>query len=74
MINVLVIDHAAGSLLGIRTALQETRIPGFAITFISSYREIIDAFRANHFDVCLITNSPSGLRGLAAGSARRSRD
>lgn len=63
MINVLVIDHAAGSVLGIRTALRETQIPGFEITFLSSYREIIDAFRANHFDVCLIDSaSGNGLR------------
>lgn len=63
MIKVLVIDHAAGSRRGIRTVMQEKCIPGFTVKFVSCYRDIIEAFRANACDVCLIDSaSGNGLR------------
>ena len=63
MIKVLVIDHAAGSHRGIRTVLQEDRVPGFQVKFVSCYRDIIEAFRANAHDVCLIDSaSGNGVR------------
>lgn len=68
MIKVLVIDHTAGSLRGIRTALENDCLPGFTIDFISCYRDIIEAFRANAYDVCLIDSaSGNGLRLFVHG-------
>ncbi len=68
MIKVLVIDHAAGSRRGIRTVLQADRVPGFQIKFVSCYRDIIEAFRANANDVCLIDSaSGNGLRLFIQG-------
>ncbi|HWN11411.1 MAG TPA: PAS domain S-box protein [Pyrinomonadaceae bacterium] len=68
MIKVLVVDHAAGSRRGIRTVLQADRVPGFQIKFVSCYRDIIEAFRANAHDVCLIDSaSGNGLRLFIQG-------
>ena len=68
MIKVLVIDHAAGSPRGIRSMLQKNCIPGFAINFISCYRDIIEAFRTNAYDVCVIDSaSGNGSRLLVQG-------
>ena len=61
MIKVVVIDHTAGSQRGIRSVLQNDFVPGFAISFISCYRDIIEAFRTNAYDVCVI-DSASGNR------------
>ena len=68
MIKVLVIDHTAGSPQGIRSVLQKDCISGFAINFISCYRDIIEAFRINSHDVCVIDSaSGNGLRLLVQG-------
>ena len=66
MIKVLVIDHAAGSRRGIRTVMHDECIPGLTINFISCYRDIIEAFRSDAYDVCLIDSaSGNGLRLFA---------
>jgi len=68
MIKVLVIDHTAGSPRGIRSVLQKDSVPGFAIKFISCYRDIIEAFRTNVYDVCVIDSaSGNGHRLLVQG-------
>ncbi|MBC8032178.1 MAG: PAS domain S-box protein [Pyrinomonadaceae bacterium] len=58
MIKILVIDHA-GSSRGIRKALPETGIPGFKISFATSYRDMFEGFRGKAYDVCVI-DSASG--------------
>lgn len=57
MIKVFVVDHAAGVSRGIRKLLPETGIPGFKIKFTNSYRDILEGFRANLYDVCVIDSA-----------------
>jgi len=59
MINVFVVDHAAGSSRGIRKLLAETDIPGFNVNYTTCYRDILEAFRGSVYDVCVI-DSASG--------------
>ena len=59
MINILVIDHAAGSSRGVRNILPKAGLPGFKIDFTTSYRDILEGFRGKAYDVCLI-DSASG--------------
>ena len=59
MIKILVVDHAAESSRGIRKALPKTGIPGFQVNFATTYRDILEGFRKNDYDVCLI-DSASG--------------
>ena len=68
MIKVLVIDHAAGSRRGIRTVMHEDCNPALTFKFISCYRDIIEAFRSDAYDVCLIDSaSGNGPRLFAQG-------
>ena len=66
MINILVVDHAAGSLLNLRKLMSPTYASGLNISFTHDYRDILIGFRAKHYDVCVIDSVTSnGLKLFA---------
>jgi PAS domain S-box-containing protein len=56
MINVLIIDHA-GTVRGVRSVLPETGIPGLSFQFTTCYRDILEGFRGDDSDVCVIDSA-----------------
>ena len=66
MINILVVDHAAGLSRCVRNLISNNPISGFKIDFTTDYREILAGFRSQDYDVCLIDSAPgNGLRLFA---------
>lgn len=57
MINILVVDHAAGSSRCIRNLLPEAQVTGFKINFTTCYQDILEGFRRKDYDVCLIDSA-----------------
>lgn len=66
MINILVVDHAAGSLRSLRKLMAPTYASGLNISFTHDYRDILIGFRSKHYDVCVIDSvTGNGLKLFA---------
>jgi len=61
MIKILLIDHAPRPAQSIRTLLNGSRTGDLEVHSASSYREILNGFLSNTYDVCLIDSLNNGL-------------
>jgi PAS domain S-box-containing protein len=65
MISILLIDHALDNPNSIRKLLSVS-CNDFRLTSVNSYREILEGFRSNEYDVCLIDSAvDNGLKLFA---------
>ena len=66
MINILVVDHSAGSERNLRKLMAPSFASGLNISFTHDYRDILVGFRSNHYDVCVIDSvTGNGLKLFA---------
>jgi PAS domain S-box-containing protein len=54
MIRILLIDHSLGHESSVRGLLGDGEASDFKVDCVSTYREILHAFRSDAYDVCLI--------------------
>ena len=66
MIKILLIDDAAGHAQSVRALLCGSNIAHLEVHYVSSYSEILNGFRSDAYDVCLIDSlMNNGLKLLA---------
>jgi PAS domain S-box-containing protein len=66
MIDILIVDHAAENPRSVRSLVPDAVLAGFRLRFATNYREILEGFRCEAYDVCLIDSaSGNGLKLFA---------
>lgn len=65
MIKILLIDHAPRPAQSVRALLSGSSTGDLKVHSVSSYREILNGFLSNAYDVCLIDSLNNGLKLFA---------